>query len=430
MEKHCNCNSSGLRYLPCSTVALRTSLNGMPLAFLCSTLENTLRLPSICRPLCVTVLLTALFSDGALLPARSQTPEGGEPLTVTKIDPPDWFAGLPQPLLLVRGTGLHGATFTLSDPNLRIGRSAVSTNGHWAQLQLEASPAAPESIDILVRRGTDSIHMPFRFNAARKAGDGMQGFSNRDVLYLIMTDRFADGDLHNDGPDAQYTSSSPQALAERAAPRGWHGGDIQGILDHLDYLQNLGITTVWITPVYTNAEAQAYHGYHATDYYGVDPHLGSLEDLQRLAATLHARGMKLVLDTVPNHVGPGHPWVKDEPTPTWFHGTREDHLRAAANFSSLINPHAPERDQLETLHGWFADTLPDMNTDDPAVALYLRQNAVWWIEQTGADGLRIDTFPFVNRGFWHEFNGELKELFPHLTEVGEVFDPHPEITSS
>jgi glycosidase len=171
----------------------------------------------------------------------------------------------------------------------------------------------------------------------------MQGFSGRDVIYLIMTDRFADGDLHNDGLDAHSDASSPAALAERSKPRGWRGGDLQGVLQHLDYLQQLGITAVWITPVYTNAEPAAYHGYHATDYYGVDPHLGRLSDLEQLAKALHARGMKLVLDTVPNHVGPRHPWVADEPTPVWFHGTPENHSPATFDFSALLNSHAPER---------------------------------------------------------------------------------------
>jgi glycosidase len=140
--------------------------------------------------------------------------------------------------------------------------------------------------------------------------------------------------------------------------------------------------------------------------------------------------MKLVLDTVPNHVGAMHPWVTDEPTPNWFHGTKAHHMNAESNFDALIDPHAPESARTGTLDGWFADVLPDMDTDDPTVALYLRQNAIWWIEQTGADALRIDTFPYVNREFWHEFNGELKQLYPKLTEVGEIFNLDPIITSS
>jgi glycosidase len=164
--------------------------------------------------------------------------------------------------------------------------------------------------------------------------------------------------------------------------------------------------------------------------YAVDEHYGSLADLQSLAAALHARGMKLVLDTVPNHVGPANPWVTDEPAPDWFHGTQAHHVVAESNFRALIDPHAPERDRIGTLDGWFADTLPDMNTESPAVAQYLRQNAVWWIEETGADGLRIDTLPYVNREFWHDFNDELTEIYPHMTEVGEAFNPDPVIVSS
>ena len=352
------------------------------------------------------------------------------PLTVTKVDPPNWYSSLPAPMLLVNGTGLKDAHFTLSDKSLSIDHTVFSDNGHWAQLVLTSSPARPETVQIHIVHGPSHLDIPYTFAAPRTASEGMAGFNPRDVMYLIMTDRFADGDLTNDGADAHAAATGPEAQAERAKPRGWHGGDLRGILNHLDYLQELGVTTVWITPVYVNAAANSYHGYGATDLYNVDPHFGSLAGLKTLADALHSRGMKLVLDTVPNHVGPAHPWVADEPTPVWFHGTAANHVKAEYDFHALINPHAPERDRSATLHGWFANTLPDMNTDDPQVAQYLRQNAVWWIEQTGADGLRIDTFAYVNRGFWNGFNGELKTLFPHLTEVGEVFNGDPVITSA
>lgn len=388
----------------------------------------SVRLGRLCNTPSIQLLLCVLSLCAWPLPAQS--PASREALAVTKIDPPNWYSTLPEPLLLLRGTGFTGARFTLSDPALHIAQAKVSDNGHWAQLTLSASPARPETVQLRIRNGKEMLSVPYRFAEPRHAGQGMAGFSPRDLLYLILTDRFADGDLANDGLHAQSPATGPEALAERARPRGWHGGDIAGVLHHLDYLQELGVTAVWLTPVYVNDEPQAYHGYHATDYYGVDPHLGTLADLQGLAQALHSRGMKLVLDTVPNHVGPGHPWVADEPTPVWFHGTAAHHLPAQTNFRALIDPHAPDRDRVGTLEGWFANALPDMDTDDPAVAQYQRQNAVWWIEQTGADALRIDTFAFVNRGFWNAFNGELKDLFPHLTEVGEVFDPHPEITSA
>jgi glycosidase len=352
-------------------------------------------------------------------------------LGIAKIDPPNWYATMPQPMLLVRGEGLAGASFSLSDKALHIDKTVVSENGHWAQLWLSASPAVPETVTLRATRGAANADAPYTFAARRAPGAGFAGFSSRDVMYLIMTDRFADGDPNNDGPDAQSKAGSAEAVAERAKPRGWHGGDLRGIAQHLDYLQQLGVTAVWTTPVYSNrGEGDSYHGYGATDLYRVDEHYGSLDDLKALAAALHARGMKLVLDTVPNHVGPANPWVEDEPAPDWFHGTKAHHRNGETNFRALIDPHAPERDKRGTLDGWFADALPDMDTESPAVAKYLRQNAEWWVEETGADALRIDTFPYVNREFWHDFNGELKQLYPRLTEVGEGFNADPVIVSS
>jgi glycosidase len=353
-----------------------------------------------------------------------------EPVKLIKVDPPNWWASMPKPMLLVRGEGLRGATFSLSDPALQIETTKVSDNGHWAQLWLSTSPSTAETVTLTAVSAGNRVTLPYTFLARRPATDGFAGFSSRDVMYLIMTDRFADGNLRNDGADGKSDAQSPDAAAERAKSRGWHGGDLRGIARHLDYLQQLGVTTVWTTPVYENHEGDSYHGYGATDLYRVDEHFGSLGDLKSLAGSLHARGMKLVLDTVPNHVGPANPWVTDPPMPDWFHGTKAQHLKAETNFLALIDPHAPERDRIGTLDGWFGDALPDMNTENPAVAQYLRQNAIWWIEQTGADGLRIDTFPYVNRQFWHDFDGALKQLYPRLTEVGEAFNPDPVIVSS
>ncbi len=368
--------------------------------------------------------LFAIFLFPALFPVVSNA----QSLRVTSIDPPNWYAQLPKPMLLVHGEGLSGATFTLSDLALTIDSTVISANGHYAQLWLSTSPAQPETIHIYAQHGAEHVDTPYTFAARRT--DGMAGFSSRDVMYLVMTDRFADGDLANDGPNANLKAEAPDAVADRAKARGWHGGDLRGVQQHLDYLQQLGVTTLWITPVYENHEESSYHGYGATNLYRVDEHYGTLADLQSLAAELHRRGMKLALDTVPNHVGPANPWLADEPAPNWFHGTGAQHLNGETNFRALIDPHAPDRDRVGTLQGWFGNTLPDMDTDDPAVAKYLRQNAEWWIEQTGADALRIDTFPYVNREFWNAFNGELATLYPHLTEVGEVFNSDPIITSS
>ena len=338
---------------------------------------------------------------------------------------------MPAAMLLVRGDHLGGATVTLSDPALRVTATRVSANGHWAEVHLGDSPAQPETVTLNLTTPQGTVTEPYTFDREMPETAGFSGFSSKDVMYLIMTDRFADGNLHNDGPEAASVFSSPAAAAERAKPRGWHGGDLRGVIDHLSYLQSLGITTVWITPVYANEnEPDSYHGYGATDMYKVDPHYGTLADLKTLADALHARHMKLVLDMVPNHVGPANPWAADEPEPDWFHGTKAHHTEAQGDFAPLVDPHASWRDQKNTLDGWFANVLPDMNQENPDVSQYLIQNTIWWVEQSGADGIRIDTFPYVDRPFWHAYHAELHSVFPRLTSVGEVFNPDPVITSA
>ena len=342
---------------------------------------------------------------------------------ITSVEPPEWWANMPAAMLLVRGEHLDGATFTTSDPALAVTSVRPSANGHWAAVHLAASPARAEKVQLTATNSAGHASVSYTFGTRRDPAGNFAGFSSKDVMYLIMTDRFADGNLKNDGAPAEHA-------AELASPRGWHGGDLRGVTDHLDYLQTLGITTVWITPVYQNHEAKSYHGYGATDLYAVDEHYGTLADLQKLASELHKRHMKFVLDTVPNHIGPGHPWVEDEPEPDWFHGTKAEHHKAVGEFQPLVDPHAPWRDQRDILEGWFADTLPDMNQENPDAAQYLTQNAIWWVEQTGADGLRIDTFPYVARPFWHSFHASLHALYPQLTSVGEVFNDDPVITSA
>ena len=347
--------------------------------------------------------------------ALAQSPQ------IDKVDPPNWWAAMPAPMLLAKGQNLNDARFTLSDTGLHIKKTVISDNGHYAQIWLTASPSRTETIRLTARTSRGATTVAYTFSPRRNPSDGFAGFSSKDVMYLIMIDRFADGDPSNDGPDHD---------AQLAKSRGWHGGDLRGITQHLDYLQQLGITTIWITPVYQNHGSQSYHGYGATDMYAVDEHFGNLTDLRDLSAALHARHMKLVLDTVPNHIGPNHPWVRDSPDPTWFHGTLENHTIAQTDFAPLTDPHAPWRDQINVTEGWFANTLPDLNQEDPAVSRYLIQNAVWWTEQAGLDGLRIDTFPYVGRAFWQSFHAQLHSLYPHLTTVGEVFNSDATITST
>ena len=340
--------------------------------------------------------------------------------TITKIDPPNWWVQLPSPMLLLRGEHLDSAHFSVGAGPVKIVRSRVSANGHWAFLWLGVHTHSPRTLRIRATNAAGSASYDFLLRRRKPATAGFQGFSSRDVMYLIMTDRFADGDTANDAP-----GNDPDPV-DRSRPRGWHGGDFRGIEQHLDYLQQLGVTTIWTTPVYdNNPSPEAYHGYSATDMYEVDPHFGTLGDYEHLVAALHARGMKAVLDTVPNHVGPSHPWAADPPTPDWFHGTVAHHTVAQGSFASIVDPHAAPLRSRDVTHGWFADMLPDLNQENPLVSRYLIQNAVWWVETASLDGLRLDTFPYVGRAFWHDFHAQLHALYPRLTTVGEIMDRDP-----
>lgn len=342
---------------------------------------------------------------------------GPEPC-VDKIDPPNWWANFSDPMLLLHGAHLKGAEVTVKGTNVQVARTQASANGHYLFVWLKTAQARPQTLALDIRNGEGRSSESFPLLPRKPANAGFQGFSNADALYLIMTDRFAHG-----GP-------STPGYVDRTQPRAWHGGDFAGIEEHLDYLQQLGITAIWTTPVYKNIPSpQSYHGYSATDMYAVDPHFGTLADYQHLADAIHKRGMKIVLDTVPNHVGPAHPWAKDPPDPDWFHGTVEKHTIANGDFEPILDPHSSWQQRRDITQGWFANVLPDLNQENPLVAKYLIQNAIWWVETAGLDGLRLDTFPYVGRAFWHDFHAELHALFPRLTTVGEIFNPDPVITS-
>ncbi|MGD0158138.1 MAG: alpha-amylase family glycosyl hydrolase [Terracidiphilus sp.] len=377
-----------------------------------------MKLPRRLLVIAVSVLACGLWASGQKPPACSLAQSASGPC-IDKIDPPSWWAGLPDPMLLVHGEGLNYARFKLTGNGVILDRTQASGNGHWAFLWLQTKSAAPQTLWITA--GNDKGQSRISYVLAKRShqADGHSGFSSADVLYLIMTDRFADGKPADD-PSGD----------NRAAARGWHGGDLAGIEQHLDYLKQLGVTAVWTTPVASNGGMpEAYHGYAATDLYAVDPHFGTLRDYQHLSDAIHARGMKLVIDLVPNHIGVKHPWLVDPPAPGWLHGTLEHHSAVKSDFYALVDPHAPPKGWRNITDGWFTDDMPDVNQENPLVARYLIQNALWWVETADLDGIRLDTFPYVDRAFWHDFHATLHRVYPHLTTVGEIFDRDPEVTS-
>ena len=351
--------------------------------------------------------------------------------TVQRVDPPDWFVGLPSPMLLIKGEHLQSANVTADLPGVRVTRvqgqrTATSSDGGdylfvWLDI---ASDANGGDVPITVSTPSGKTSFKFPITKRRPLSDGFRGFDGNDVIYLIMPDRFADGDPSNDSP-----AQAPKSY-DRSDPRAYHGGDLRGITQHLDYLKELGVTTIWTTPIYHNADDRRdYHGYGAVDLYAVDERLGDLEEYRRFVGAAHQRGMKVLLDLVPNHIGPTHPWVNDPPDTEWLHGTRQNHVRAEGNFAPITDPHSLYPEWRAAVEGWFADILPDMNTESPLTKQYLIQNAIWWTEEAALDGFRLDTFPYVGRQFWRDFHTALHSAYPNFKTVGECFNGDPTIVS-
>jgi glycosidase len=366
--------------------------------------------------------LTAQFALILLLLAASLSAQKPQ---IAKVEPPNWWAAMPSaPMLLLSGSHLDHATVSTTAAGVHIARTQSTAAGHYLFVWLEFAPTlAPGTVSLAVHPPGGETELRFPIEA-RRDHTRTRGLTRDDILYLVMPDRFADGDPSND-----ELKQFPGHY-DRATPKAYHGGDLKGIEQHLDYLQQLGITALWMTPFVENDPASSdYHGYHATDLYAVEDHFGSLEELQHLVAEAHKRGIKIVMDYVVNHVGPNHPWATQPPTPTWLHGSPQNHLDPQYDFWPLVDPHAPARDRRPVLEGWFAGKLPDLNTDDPLLERYLSDNAIWWTEQAGVDAFRLDTFPYSSRQSWSLWHRAVHQAEPGINTVGEAWNTDPIITS-
>ena len=302
-------------------------------------------------------------------------------------------------------------------------------NSNYLFVDVLISPAAkPAKYPLVVETKTGRAQINFTIEPSLDTHTDFQGINNDDVIYLIMIDRFADGDPSNDTPP-----DSPREANDRHNPRAFHGGDLRGIINRLPYLKELGVTALWLTPWHDNWNGvnrcdkpwcpnTYYHGYHTIDYYAVEDRFGDLATLRELVEKAHSLGLKVIQDQVANHVGSQHPWVRDPPLDNWFHGTLAQHQLNRFNNSVLLSPHSSERDVRNVLDGWFSDDLPDMNQDEPEVARYEIQNALWWVGVTGIDGIRQDTIQYMPRVFIRELSNALHRQYPKLWMVGEVFE--------
>lgn len=380
--------------------------------------------------------LAALAAVALLSP--STAPASAAPPEVLKVEPPSWWAGhsIDPVRLLVRGKNLAGAQVTGAGAGLTPGLVAVNAAGTYlfvdVAIDAKAAPG-PRALDVRTAGGTAKVPLEILAPLARPGR--FQGFSPDDAIYLLMPDRFANGEASNDEP------ARSKGLLDRAKARYYHGGDLRGVIERLPYLKDLGVTAIWLNPWYDNVDhlneretydGQAitdYHGYGAVDFYAVDEHLGDLATLREMVDRAHGLGIKVIQDQVANHTGPYHPWVADPPTPTWYYGTQERHLANTWQTWTLHDPHATPEMQKATLEGWFIDILPDLNQDDPEVARYIVQNTLWWVGVSGLDGIRQDTLPYAHRRFWRDWMAAIKREHPDLRVVGELFDGDPALVS-
>lgn len=361
---------------------------------------------------------------------------------IDRVEPTDWYVGMKDPSLqlMVYGEGIREAQVSTDYPGVRVDSLVRLDSPNYLLVYLDLSGAQPGEMKLRFTMGKSKKEVSYRLKARAMAGEERKGFSNADVLYMLMPDRFAQGKDHK----AQVKGMNPY-VEDRSKPSLRHGGDLQGIRDHLDYFTQLGVTALWLTPVLENNSpdgkdgSSTYHGYATTNYYRVDPRFGTNEDYRELIADAHAKGLKVVMDMIFNHCGFEHPWVKDLPSrdwlnvPEWLSGKEEDkakYLQTSYKLTPVLDPYAAEVDKRETVDGWFVPSMPDLNQRNPHVIKYLIQNSVWWIETVGIDGIRMDTYPYADREAMALWMKTLEREYPNFNTVGETWVTEPAYTAA
>jgi neopullulanase len=377
------------------------------------------------------------------LPATAQNANNPNAPGVGKIEPPSWWVGLtPDVMLLLSGKNLEATHVRCNLPEVIVSQTQSGANGDYLFVWLKFGAGLKSGTAvcrITTPKGETTFELPI---AARKQILGRnQGLSLDDVLYLIVPDRFANGEPTNDEP-AEFPGAH-----ERSKPRAHHGGDLRGIRDHLGYLKELDVTTLELTSLVKNGAPKDSRGYGAVDLYAVDPHLGTLQECQELVQAAHKEHMKVFFDLAPNQVSVSHPWVSDPPMPGWFrerstedlssilplkenfYGRHERKEPSTILLESLADPHTLPQVRKQLTEGWFQRALPDLNTENPLVVQYLLQSSIWWAESLGLDGYRVNTVPYVSREFWQQWHQGLRRIYPRLSTIGEVSHRDPVVAS-
>jgi hypothetical protein len=348
-------------------------------------------------------------------------PGVAQKLTIRHLEPANWWTGMKNPdvQLLVHGPAIGAATVTLEYPGVVLKEITKAESPNYLFLTLSIAPDAPAGrVPLVFRRGKARLTHAYELRPRSTDTTRIRGFSAADLIYLIMPDRFANGDPQND------RVAGMKEGADRRDSLGRHGGDLKGIADRLDYVKDLGATALWLNPVQANDQEKAsYHGYAITDYYRVDPRFGTNEAYKSLVEGSHAKGLKVIMDLVHNHCGSGHWWMQDLPVRDWIHQPDSAWPSYRSNFRSSVisDPYASDYDRRRMNNGWFDSHMPDLNQQNPLLATYLIQNSLWWIEYAGIDGIRMDTYPYPDPAFMARWCSAVLAEYPQFGLVGEVW---------
>lgn len=349
---------------------------------------------------------------------------------IERVEPPNWWTGFQNPhlQLMIYGENLGEVTPMVNYEKVELKQVHVPENSNYLFLDLLIGDGAKPGKMDLVFEYPDGRKKVFEYElkARERAGEDLKGFDSADVVYLITPDRFANGDTSND-----IDKSLNETTIDRSDDYARHGGDIRGIINHLDYIEDMGFTAIWSSPLLINdMESGSYHGYAMTDFYKVDPRFGTLEEYKELADKMRLKGMKLIMDQVANHSGVEHWWLKDLPFEDWI-----NHQDRFENSEELIysnhrrttnqDMYASKVDKKGMSDGWFVETMPDLNQRNPFMAQYLIQNSIWWIETLGLGGIRQDTYPYPDKTFMSDWAGAIMREYPNFTIVGEEWSYNP-----
>ena len=353
---------------------------------------------------------------------------------IDHIEPENWYVGMKNSSLqlMVYGKNIRDSRVSVDYPGVKIDSLVRLDSPNYLFVYLNLSGAKPGNMVLNI----DGKKVNYPLKARTMSGDKRIGFDNSDVLYMLMPDRFASGR----NITKPMKGLNPYVV-DRSKPSLRHGGDLEGVRQHLDYFNQLGVTALWFTPVLENNlpdmnSQSSYHGYATTNYYRVDPRFGTNEDYARLVAEAHAKGLKVVMDMIFNHCGYDHPWVKDMPskdwfnTPEWMKKGDGYYLQTSYKLTPVLDPYASKVDKRETVDGWFVRSMPDLNQKNPHVMTYLIQNSEWWIETVGIDGIRMDTYPYADRKAMSQWMKILNEEYPNFNTVGETWVTEPAYTAA